>query len=265
MPGLRPRLFRPDARPGRARAARRDARALPQRARPHAAAGQPAAAAAATTGRSAYSAIFAGGGFARGKVVGQHRPRRRRRAQDPISPKDILATTYHLLGIDPHTLIHDRLNRPFPIAGSGIGARRVTGIDADTQWLGRARLLPSYFVRLGGSLALPPPANVSRLFEVYRAKSQPRVLSLWCLSAPCPMLRRHLRAGRPTLENLLRQRAEAASSPGTRRPKSVIMILLSGGPSHLDMYDMKPRRPQRVPRRVQARSRPTCRAWTSAS
>ena len=35
-------------------------------------------------------------------------------------PKDILATVYHLLGIDPHTEIPDRLGRRFPIAGSGI-------------------------------------------------------------------------------------------------------------------------------------------------
>ena len=41
-------------------------------------------------------------------------------ASTSVSPKDILATIYHLLGIDPHTLIHDRLNRPFPIAGSGV-------------------------------------------------------------------------------------------------------------------------------------------------
>jgi hypothetical protein len=37
----------------------------------------------------------------------------------PMSPKDILATVYHLLGIDPHTMIPDRLGRPFPIAGEG--------------------------------------------------------------------------------------------------------------------------------------------------
>lgn len=67
----------------------------------------------------AYSAVFAGGGFAAGRVVG----RTDRIAGDvdetPVSPKDILATTYHLLGIDPATLLHDRLGRPLPIAGDG--------------------------------------------------------------------------------------------------------------------------------------------------
>ena len=36
-------------------------------------------------------------------------------AERPISPKEILATTYHLLGIDPETTIRDRTNRPMPL------------------------------------------------------------------------------------------------------------------------------------------------------
>ena len=42
------------------------------------------------------------------------------------------------------------------------------------------------------------------------------------------------------LADILRQRAMAGNSS---RPKSAIMIHLSGGPSHLDMYDMKPQAP----------------------
>src|SRR4029079_3668980 len=49
-----------------------------------------------------------------------------------------------------------------------------------------------------------------------------------------------LALGGLTLGNVLRRRAE---SPARTRPKSVIMIHLSGGPSHLDMYDMKPDAP----------------------
>jgi hypothetical protein len=30
----------------------------------------------------------------------------------PVSPKDLLATMYHLLGIDPHTRLSDRTGRP---------------------------------------------------------------------------------------------------------------------------------------------------------
>jgi hypothetical protein len=30
----------------------------------------------------------------------------------PVSPKDLLATMYHLLGVDPRTRLSDRTNRP---------------------------------------------------------------------------------------------------------------------------------------------------------
>jgi len=43
-------------------------------------------------------------------------------ADRPISPKDLLTTMYHLLGIDPHTLIQDRQGRPLPLVeGQVIG------------------------------------------------------------------------------------------------------------------------------------------------
>lgn len=50
-----------------------------------------------------------------------------------------------------------------------------------------------------------------------------------------------LALGGLTLADLLRQRAIAGTQPA--RAKSVVMIHLSGGPSHLDMYDMKPQAP----------------------
>jgi hypothetical protein len=37
----------------------------------------------------------------------------------PVSPKDILATTSHLVGIDPATLLSHHLGRPLPVAGDG--------------------------------------------------------------------------------------------------------------------------------------------------
>jgi hypothetical protein len=56
---------------------------------------------------------------ARGKVVGRT-DRIAGAVQDtPVSPKDILATMYHLLGIDPQSFIKDRLGRPIAIAGEG--------------------------------------------------------------------------------------------------------------------------------------------------
>ena len=66
-----------------------------------------------------YSVLMAGGGIARGRVVG----RSDKIASDPVerrvSPKDILATIYHLLGIDPRTTLTDRLGRPLALIPDG--------------------------------------------------------------------------------------------------------------------------------------------------
>ena len=67
----------------------------------------------------AYSSVLAGAGISRGKVVGRTDRIAGDVEETPISPQDILATTYHLLGIDPHTLIHDQTGRPYPVGGNG--------------------------------------------------------------------------------------------------------------------------------------------------
>ncbi len=67
----------------------------------------------------AYSATLAGGGIARGNIVGRTDSIGGDVASTPVSPKDLLATTFHQLGIDPSTTVPDRLNRPVPIAGAG--------------------------------------------------------------------------------------------------------------------------------------------------
>ncbi|MES2791776.1 MAG: DUF1501 domain-containing protein [Planctomycetota bacterium] len=74
-----------------------------------------------------YSAAFAGGGIARGRVVGRSDESGGDVASCPVSPKDVLATSFHLLGLDPHTMIPDRLNRPLPIAGDGIVRHEMIG------------------------------------------------------------------------------------------------------------------------------------------
>jgi hypothetical protein len=51
-----------------------------------------------------------------------------------------------------------------------------------------------------------------------------------------------LAVGQLALSDLLRLQAQGQAAPA-RRGKSVIMICLGGGPSHLDMYDMKPNAP----------------------
>ncbi len=59
-----------------------------------------------------YSAVFAGGGIARGRVIGATDRYAGEVKDRPVSPKDLLATMYHLLGIDPHARLRDRTNRP---------------------------------------------------------------------------------------------------------------------------------------------------------
>lgn len=66
-----------------------------------------------------YSVALAGGGVPRGKVVGSSDRLGGDVRETPISPKDIQATAYHLLGIDPHTTIPDLQGRPELIAGDG--------------------------------------------------------------------------------------------------------------------------------------------------
>lgn len=67
----------------------------------------------------AYFGLLAGGGTARGKVVGQTTRDGGDVLDTPVSPKDILATAFHLLGIDPHATVPDRQGRPYPVAGDG--------------------------------------------------------------------------------------------------------------------------------------------------
>lgn len=63
----------------------------------------------------AYSTLVAGGGTPRGQVIGRTDKQGGEVAQHPVSPKDLLASMYHLLGIDPHTLVSDALGRPLPL------------------------------------------------------------------------------------------------------------------------------------------------------
>jgi hypothetical protein len=66
-----------------------------------------------------YSVCLAGAGVARGRVVGESDAIGGDVKSSPVSPKDILASAFHLLGIDPETTVSDPLGRPVPIAGTG--------------------------------------------------------------------------------------------------------------------------------------------------
>ena len=67
----------------------------------------------------AYTGLFAGGGMARGKVAGKTDAIGGTVVDRPASPKDVLATVYHLLGYDLETTLRDKTNRPQPLAPGG--------------------------------------------------------------------------------------------------------------------------------------------------
>lgn len=62
-----------------------------------------------------YSIMLAGAGIARGRVIGKSDKIAGTVAERPVSPKEILATIYHLLGIPHETLLQDRTGRPMPL------------------------------------------------------------------------------------------------------------------------------------------------------
>ncbi len=66
-----------------------------------------------------YSILLAGGGLKRGLVYGASDRTGSVPAESPVSPGDIIATLYHLLGVDPHMNIYDVLDRPHPLVPTG--------------------------------------------------------------------------------------------------------------------------------------------------
>jgi hypothetical protein len=63
----------------------------------------------------AYSVMIAGGGLTRGQLLGSTSARCEHPEHRPVTVPEILATIYHLLGIDPNTVIRDSQGRPIPI------------------------------------------------------------------------------------------------------------------------------------------------------
>jgi hypothetical protein len=69
-----------------------------------------------------YTALVAGGGTKRGFVYGSSDKSGAYPANNSVRPEDLAATMFYVLGIDPHTEVHDALNRPISIApGQPIG------------------------------------------------------------------------------------------------------------------------------------------------
>jgi arylsulfatase A-like enzyme len=69
-----------------------------------------------------FSAVLAGAGVKGGTVYGASDRWAGYPARDPVTPADIAATVYHLLGVDPARELVDPLGRPFRVCpGDPIG------------------------------------------------------------------------------------------------------------------------------------------------
>ena len=59
-----------------------------------------------------YTAMMAGGPVARGAVYGKSDKTGSSPAENPVHPVQLLATVYHAMGIDPHTMVKNHLDQP---------------------------------------------------------------------------------------------------------------------------------------------------------
>jgi hypothetical protein len=62
------------------------------------------------------SVVLAGGGIRGGQVYGSSDQHAAYPKTNPVTPEDVIATTYHALGIEPESLIYDRERRPHRIS-----------------------------------------------------------------------------------------------------------------------------------------------------
>jgi hypothetical protein len=62
-----------------------------------------------------YSLVLAGGGIAGGLVYGASDSTASTPVRDPVSPNDLMATVYHLLGVDHRAVMYDMQDRPHVI------------------------------------------------------------------------------------------------------------------------------------------------------
>jgi len=73
-----------------------------------------------------YTGVVAGAGVRRGFVYGRSDATASAPLDNPVHPKDLLATMYHSIGLDPHTIIYNHLNQPREMVQGDV----VTGILA---------------------------------------------------------------------------------------------------------------------------------------
>jgi hypothetical protein len=59
-----------------------------------------------------FTGLMAGGGVKRGYVHGRSDKTGSAPAENPVHPTELLATVYHALGIEPHTIVYNHLKQP---------------------------------------------------------------------------------------------------------------------------------------------------------
>lgn len=71
-----------------------------------------------------YTALVAGAGIKRGFVYGKSDKTASAPLENPVHPRELLATIYHSVGIDPNTIVYNHLNQPREL----VQGQPVTGI-----------------------------------------------------------------------------------------------------------------------------------------
>jgi uncharacterized protein (DUF1501 family) len=59
-----------------------------------------------------FTSVLAGAGIKRGNVYGRSDKTASAPLENPVHPRDLLATIYHAVGIDPHAIQYNHLNQP---------------------------------------------------------------------------------------------------------------------------------------------------------
>ena len=67
----------------------------------------------------AAAVLFSGGGLNVGQVIGSTDSHAAFPTSDRYTPRDVLATLYHIMGVDTHHAFHDQQGRPMPVLPDG--------------------------------------------------------------------------------------------------------------------------------------------------
>lgn len=118
-----------------------------------------------------FSFAMAGAGIQGGQVIGASDKNGAYPATTPFTGGDLTATIFHLLGIDPSGVFHDKLNRPHPITKGEPIAAMLTNASVKIE------LRPSE-----GDMTFVPPFDTRLLFD-------PEFDTKLSLIAPAPPVR----------------------------------------------------------------------------